>query len=109
MITDSNVKDLMTILDNRMKDNVSSQLSDVLHMSPAAVTGLNEDGTVKVRLISEQEAKEGSFDVPNKSGENVDVGDNVWIGWFGDLTNSFIMLNNTKAPLAGGGSSQSVG
>ena len=97
MITDSNVKDLMTILDNRMKDNVSSQLSDVLHMSPAAVTGLNEDGTVKVRLISEQEAKEGSFDVLNKSGESVAVGDYVWVGWFGDFTNAYVMMSNSKA------------
>lgn len=34
----------------------------------------------------------------------MDIGDNVWIGWFGDLTNSFIMLNNTKAPLFPGSS-----
>lgn len=104
MITDGNVKDLMNILDGRINQGISSQLSNVVRISPAVVTGTNSNGLVSVRPISEPLGVGGAFDVPNKSGENVDIGDNVWIGWFGDLTNSFIMLNNTKAPLFPGSS-----
>lgn len=99
MITDGNVKDLMNILDGRINQCISSQLSNVVHIAAAVVTGTNSNGLVSVRLISDSLGGGGAFDVPNKSGENVDIGDNVWIGWFGDLTNSFIMLNNTKAPI----------
>lgn len=99
MITDGNVKDLMNILDGRINQCISSQLSNVVRIAAAVVTGTNSNGLVSVRLISDPLGGGGAFDVPNKSGENVDIGDNVWIGWFGDLTNSFIMLNNTKAPL----------
>ena len=94
MITDGNVKDLMNILDGRINQCISSQLSNVVHIAAAVVTGINSNGLVSVRLISDPLGGGGAFDVPNKSGENVDIGDNVWIGWFGDLTNSFIMLNN---------------
>lgn len=104
MITDGNVKDLMNILDGRINQGVSSQLSNVVRIAAAVVTGTNSNGLVSVRLISDPLGGGGAFDVPNKSGENVDIGDNVWIGWFGDLTNSFIMLNNTKAPLFPGSS-----
>lgn len=99
MITDGNVKDLMNILDGRINRCISSQLSNVVRIAAAVVTGTNSNGLVSVRLISDPLGGGGAFDVPNKSGENVDIGDNVWIGWFGDLTNSFIMLNNTKAPI----------
>lgn len=99
MITDGNVKDLMNILDGRINQCISSQLSNVVRIAAAVVTGTNSNGLVSVRLISDPLGGGGAFDVPNKSGENVDIGDNVWIGWFGDLTNSFIMLNNTKAPI----------
>ena len=89
----------MNILDGRINQCISSQLSNVVRIAAAVVTGTNSNGLVSVRLISDPLGGGGAFDVPNKSGENVDIGDNVWIGWFGDLTNSFIMLNNTKAPL----------
>lgn len=108
MITDGNVKDLMNILDSRINQGVSSQLSNVVRIAAAVVTGTNSNGLVSVRLISDPLGGGGAFDVPNKSGENVDIGDNVWIGWFGDLTNSFIMLNNTKAPLFPGSSSANL-
>lgn len=108
MITDGNVKDLMNILDSRINQGVSSQLSNVVRIAAAVVTGTNSNGLVSIRLISDPLGGGGAFDVPNKSGENVDIGDNVWIGWFGDLTNSFIMLNNTKAPLFPGSSSANL-
>ena len=96
LFTDSNVKDLMNILDVRIRQTLSPQLSNVVRISPAIVTGVGSTGLVSVMLISESGATGTPFDIPNKSGESVSVGDNVWVGWFGELTNAYVMLKSSK-------------
>jgi len=60
----------------------------------AVVTDVAESGDISVRLLSSPSDGSQDFIVPNQSGSVVDVGDSVWLHYWGDYTNAYIGIRN---------------
>ena len=60
----------------------------------AVVTDVSESGAISVRLLSSPVDGSQDFVVPNQSGSVIEVGDSVWLHYWGDYTNVYIGIRN---------------
>jgi hypothetical protein len=69
----------------------------------AVVTDVSEAGAISVRLLSSPDDGSQDFVVPNQSGSAIEVGDSVWLHYWGDYTNAYIGIKNgdNSSPVGG--------
>jgi len=60
----------------------------------AVVTNISESGVISVRLLSSPSDGSQDFVARNHSGSVLEVGDSVWLHYWGDYTNAYIAMRN---------------
>ena len=60
----------------------------------AVITNISESGDISVRLLSSPDDGSQDFVARNRSSSTLEVGDSVWLHYWGDYTNAYIAVRN---------------
>lgn len=77
-------------LNEYITKSVESKLKNVVRTKTATVVSVNNDATVTIKFPYEDENKQ--LTIPNKTSDDISSEDEVIIGYWGSLSNAFVMM-----------------